>query len=134
MTKKIIFIIIAAVIVIAIGSVLYFNIMEKPEEIPEPETTPEKLIIPLPEPWDFRAEGYVMLGVENSTYHIISGQLTSEQVEKLAEIVIKDILNETPGLEEITLFFYSELVNIGIDEPDVARIEWADEKLNIEIK
>lgn len=102
------------------------------------ETIPEEKaaapVIPLPEPWDFQAEGYVMLGIENSTYHIISGQLTSEQVEQLAEIVIADILDETPDLEEITLFFYSELADIGIDDPDIARIDWTADKINIEIK
>jgi len=133
MTKKIIFIIIAVVIIITIGLVLYFNVMEKTEIIPEQEEEPE-LIIPLPEPWDFQAEGYVILNVENSTYHIISGQLTPEQTEKLAEMVIQDILDETPGLKKITLFFYSELVNIGIDEPDIAQIDWIDGKMDIEIK
>lgn len=130
MSKKIIFIIIIVIIAGVIGAILYFNIMEKRSK---PEATPE-LIIPLPEPWDFRAEGYVLLGVENSTYHIISGQLTPEQVKKLAEKVIEDIFDETPGLEKITLFFYSELVNIGIDEPDIARIDWSDGVMNTEIK
>lgn len=133
MSKKIIFIIIIIIIVGLVGSILYFNIIKKPEKIPEQETT-LKPTIPLPEPWDFQAEGYVLIGTEDSTYHIISGQLMPEQIEQLAGKVIEDILDQEPDLKEATLFFYSELANSGIDEPDVARIDWADGKLDIEIK
>ena len=133
MRNKIILLVALIIIVIGVWLYLFFIPSQHTEEtIPEEKAAAPA--IPLPEPWDFRAEGYVMLGIENSTYHIISGQLMPEQVEKLAEIVIEDILNEAPGLEEITLFFYSELVDTGINEPDIARIDWTAGEMNIEIK
>ena len=102
---------------------------EKEEIVLEPED-PEIL---LPEPWDFRAEGYIIFDFEESDYHIISGKLTEEQVEQLAKTVIDDLLAEDPASEQITLFFYSDLDAVSLDKADVARIDWTTEETGITI-
>ena len=67
-------------------------------------------------------------------YDIITGEITEEQAEALAEKIIGDILAQTPGVQEITLLFYSDLITLGVGEVDVAEIYWTPEGINVKMK
>ena len=132
MRNKIILLVTLIIIVIGVWLYLFFTSPQHTEEtIPEEKAAAP--VIPLPEPWDFRAEGYVIIGTEDSDYHIVTGELEQEQAEQLAEKIINDIIPENSEIQEINLFFYSELANPGIDEPDVAEIIWTPEGTNVKI-
>jgi hypothetical protein len=132
-------IILIAVIIMVIGIGFYFILTsvlkERPEEVmPEDEEPGEVLpVAPPVERHEFQGMKYEIIGKFNMVYDIITGELTEEQVEILAEKIIDDIIAENSDIEEITLLFYSDLIAAGAGEADIAQINWTPEEIRLKI-
>lgn len=134
MQKKIILLIVLIIIVIGVWLYLFFT--SPAEEEPKVTETPEKSVplAPLPERYEFEGVEYEIVSTGGPVYDIITGEITREQAEALAEKIIGDILVQEPDVQEITLLFYSDLITLGAGEVDIAEISWTPEGINVEMQ
>ncbi len=134
MQKKLVLLV--ALIILVIGVWLYlFFILPSKEELKE--TTPEEealLVAPPIERYEFQGIEYEFISVGGPVYDIITGEITEEQVEQLAEKIIEDILVQEPDAQEITLLFYSDFITLGVGEVDVAEISWTPKGISVKMK
>ena len=134
MSKKII-IIIAITVVILLAIILLVMTAKTPEKTAPQQPAAEE-VMPIAPPvgrYEFQGIEYEFISVGGPVHDIITGELTEEQVNLLAEKIIADILVQEPDSREITLLFYSDFVAAGISEPDVAEIIWTPEATNVKI-
>lgn len=138
MAKKIILAVLI-IVIIGTGLYLYFVFTSPPKEKPSPIINKEPVfdktlpVAPPIERYEFQEIEYEFISVGGSVHDIITGELTEEQVNLLAEKIIADILAKEPSAQEITLLFYSDLVALGVEELDVAEIIWTPEGIKINI-
>ena len=132
MQKKIVLLVVLIIIVIGASLYLFFTSPTKEAEVPE--VVSPKPTAPPPERHEFEGIEYEIISVGGPVYDIITGEITEEQAEALAEKIIGDILAQTPGVQEITLLFYSDLITLGVGEVDVAEIYWTPEGINVKMK
>lgn len=138
MQKKIILLVVIIMAVIGVWLYLVFTspLKEEPKETTLEEEASE-VILPVAPPverYEFQGIEYEFISVGGPVYDIITGEITEEQVKALAEKIIEDILAQEPAAQEITLLFYSDLISAGIDEVDVAQINWTSEETSLKIK
>ena len=135
MQKKIILLVVLIIIMIGVWLYLFFTLPPKegPEEIVLKEREPEVISLAAPpiERHEFEEIEYEIISVGGPVYDIITGEITKEQAEVLAEKIIGDILAQEPDTQEITLLFYGDLITLGAGEVDVAEIFWTPEEINI---
>ena len=131
MQKKIVLLVLLIIIVIGVWLYLFFTSPAEEEtketEAPE-ETVP---LAPPPERYEFEGIEYEIVSTGGPVYDIITGEIAKEQAEALAEKIIGDILAQTPGAQQITLLFYSDLITLGAGEVDVAEISWTPEGITV---
>lgn len=134
MQKKVILLVAMIMVVIGVWLYLFFTSPVK-EEVKETEV-PEKVLplAPPPERYEFEGIKYEIISMGGPVYDIITGEITQEQAEALAEKIIEDILIQEPGTQEITLLFYSDLIMLGAGEVDVAEISWTPEGVSVKMK
>jgi hypothetical protein len=135
MQKKIALLVVLIIIVLGAWLYLLLNLpaKEEPREIIPEEKVAEEILPPAspPERYEFEGIEYEIISVGGPIYDIITGEITEEKVEALAEKIIGDILSQEPSTREITLLFYSDLIALGVGKVDVAEIFWTPEGINI---
>lgn len=120
------------IVVIGIGTGIYF-VLTPAEEVPPVPIGPPAGIK------EFQGMEYEIIGIGSSedegiyrvVYDIITGKLTEEQAKILAEKIIGDITTEYPLIKEITLLFYSDLISAGVGEYDVAYVTWIPNEISV---
>ena len=131
MQKKIVLLVLLIIIVIGVWLYLFFSLPMK-EETKETEAPEETVPLePPPERYEFEGIEYEIVSTGGPVYDIITGEIAKEQAEALAEKIIGDILAQTPGAQQITLLFYSDLITLGAGEVDVAEISWTPEGITV---
>ncbi len=141
MQKKLVLLVALIILVIGVWLYLFFTLPPEEESKETTETTPEEKVpeetspmAPPIERHEFQGVEYEIISVGGPVYDIITGEITEEQVQALAEKIIEDILLQEPAVQEITLLFYSDLITLGVGEVDVAEISWTPKGTSVKIK